>query len=171
MSQLNNTKPKIHRNQFTPAEDALLIIAVNKCGTNWINVSQLMDNRTPRQCRDRWNHYLSPMNIHSEWSSEEDKALIYFYNQIGPKWGKLSSLFPGRTCVSTRNRCCKLLRLSKPPSESQFITEMPKPVSSQNEIKSEPQRPMQEEAGQKPKFVIPSITTLLRNLENRVFAY
>lgn len=169
MSQQSN-KPKIHRNQFTPAEDALLIIAVNRYGMNWQSVSKIMDNRTPRQCRDRWNHYLSPMNNHCEWTASEDQALLFFFNQIGPKWGKLASMFPGRTCVSTRNRCCRLLRISKTQVESHVGSS---PASSP--IEPAPAAPVATlpppEAEQKPKFLIPSITTLLANLENPLYAY
>ena len=135
---MNTATKKNHRNQFTPTEDVLLRLIISQIGTsNWQAVAQRIGNRTARQCRDRWNHYLSPYTNHSEWTPEEDAILLENYRILGPKWGKIATLFPGRTDVSTRNRCCKLLR-------------------KQNSISSSP---IQNEVNSKSKVVLPGIST------------
>lgn len=69
-----------------------------------------MPGRSPRQCRDRWNHYLAPQTNTTKWTLEEDQVIIKMVKKIGKQWSKIASLFPGRTGIAVRNRCCKLSR-------------------------------------------------------------
>jgi hypothetical protein len=49
------------RRVFHQAEDEDLAGLVDKFGTeNWEKVAEFMPDRTPRQCRDRWNFYVRP---------------------------------------------------------------------------------------------------------------
>ncbi|KAH0789841.1 Myb-like DNA-binding domain containing protein [Histomonas meleagridis] len=141
---MSTTPKKNHRNQFTPTEDVLLKLIISQIGTsNWQAVAQRIGNRTARQCRDRWNHYLSPYTNLSEWTPEEDAILLENYKLLGPKWGKIASFFPGRTDVSTRNRCCKLLR-----KQNAMANNVNPPYQFENEVSS------------KPKVVLPGISSL-----------
>ena len=108
----NNETSKIHRYKFTPQEDTLLVSLVTSFGTkNWNAISQMMNGRSPRQCRDRWNHYLTPTtNTDSSWSAEEDEIIIKELKRIGKQWTYIASLLPGRTSIAVRNRSCKLSR-------------------------------------------------------------
>ena len=97
----NNTgKKRKIRNKFTPEEDQKLRELIQKHGDrSWNLVSSLMGNRSQRQCRERWKHYLScDVNVASKpWTKEEDEILINKYNELGAKWTKIARELPGRS--------------------------------------------------------------------------
>ena len=131
-------KPKTHKSKFTEVEDNLLRVFIAQHGTkNWQIIASKMDNRTARQCRDRWKHYLSPATNTNEWTEAEDKQLISSYMSVGPHWGQLAAFFPGRTSVGVRNRCCKLLREGKVPCGGHERLQLP-PITSLPFTPSEP---------------------------------
>ncbi|OHT06480.1 hypothetical protein TRFO_25508 [Tritrichomonas foetus] len=102
---------KIKRIKFSHKEDQHLVSLVAKFGTkNWIYISTQMPGRTPRQCRDRWNHYLAPQTNTTQWTSYEDQIIIEKVKEIGKQWAKIATFVPGRTGIAVRNRCCKLSR-------------------------------------------------------------
>lgn len=102
---------RIKRIKFQESEDQKLIHLVHQYGVKcWSFISSQMPGRTPRQCRDRWNHYLAPQTNTTKWTLEEDQVIIKMVKKIGKQWSKIASLFPGRTGIAVRNRCCKLSR-------------------------------------------------------------
>lgn len=102
---------RIKRIKFQESEDQKLINLVQQYGVKcWSFISSQMPGRTPRQCRDRWNHYLAPQTNTTKWTVEEDQIIIKMVKKIGKQWSKIASLFPGRTGIAVRNRCCKLSR-------------------------------------------------------------
>jgi hypothetical protein len=102
---------RIRRSKFTEAEDQQLMALVAKFGqANWGMIAPHMPGRTVRQCRDRWNHYLTPDTKVTDWTPDEEKLLIKQICLIGRQWSKLTALFPGRTGIAIRNHCCKLAR-------------------------------------------------------------
>ena len=104
--------PKPKKNgKFTPEEDMKLKQFVAQFGElNWDIISKYMENRTPRQCKERWMTYLSPKVNLSPWTEEEDQLLMEKYNFYGPKWTRITVFFPSRTEINVRNRCTVLLR-------------------------------------------------------------
>ncbi|OHS98544.1 r2r3-MYB transcription factor [Tritrichomonas foetus] len=99
------------RVKFLESEDQQLIKLVAQYGPKcWSYIAAQMPGRTPRQCRDRWNHYLAPQTNTSKWTLEEDRMIIKMVKEIGKQWSKIASMFPGRTGIAVRNRCCKLSR-------------------------------------------------------------
>ncbi|OHT04164.1 hypothetical protein TRFO_06496 [Tritrichomonas foetus] len=130
---MNRTK-RTHKLKFTETEDNLLRLVIAQTGTeNWHLVASRMGSRTARQCRDRWKHYLSPATNNNEWSEFEDLILVENFNRIGPHWGRLATLFPGRTSVGVRNRCCKLLRMRDGLNSSNNYTSNPDQVFNSSE--------------------------------------
>jgi predicted unusual protein kinase regulating ubiquinone biosynthesis (AarF/ABC1/UbiB family) len=96
-SGFNNKK----KSRFCPLEDSQLKNIVEKYGTkDWNFISSLINNRNPRQCKDRWEKFLSPQVDQSPWTKEEDHLLIQKRNELGPHWIKISLFFPTRTDVS-----------------------------------------------------------------------
>lgn len=101
---------------FSIEEDKYLSYLVDSIGINkWSQIADLMKkaqyNRSGRQCRDRYLHYLDPkLNNSAPWSSDEDQNLINWVNQYGKKWKMMEKLLPGRTEVSIRNRYNLILR-------------------------------------------------------------
>lgn len=99
-----------HKQKFTKKEDAQLIRLVKKYGVpNWEEVSRHMQRRTARQCRDRYNNYLSDDFKKGSWTESEDKIIISLYQKIGPHWLNISKSLPGRSGNDIKNRWHKTL--------------------------------------------------------------
>ena len=109
--EYHSNHKKHPREQFTEKEDELLKELVSKYGAdNWKRIASKMENRNSRQCKERWNCYLSPDINKSPWTDEEDRLLIKLYREIGSKWKIISSAFKNRTHISVRNRMKTLLK-------------------------------------------------------------
>ena len=67
-----NCKKRKPRKLFTHNEDTKLITLHEKYKDNWKKISDEMGNRSVRQCKERYNHYLSPNINKKEWTFEED---------------------------------------------------------------------------------------------------
>lgn len=112
----NERKEKIKKKAFSIQEDNYLISLVKQIGdNNWLEVSKMMKKmnyeRSSRQCRDRYVHYLNPkLNNDLIWSSEEDDLLIHTVSKYGNKWKLMENIFPGRSEVALRNRYRKIQR-------------------------------------------------------------
>ena len=87
--------PKV---KFTPEEDMKLRKLVEEYGeNNWYTISEKMEGRNTRQCRERWRYYLSPDINNDPWTAEEDKLLDQKYMIYGPKWKQIATFFSKRT--------------------------------------------------------------------------
>jgi hypothetical protein len=95
-----------------------------------------MNDRGPRQCKERWSHYLSPALIHKSWTHEEDTLLLQTVQESGSRWKVLESSFPGRSDVNLKNRYNMLIRKHSKPAR-------PPPAPP-----PEPPRRMQEPPGE-----------------------
>ena len=76
-------------------------------------ISLEMENKSPRQYRERYNYHLKAELKKGYWTEEEDKVLLIKYKELGPKWKKISTFVPGRTSDSTRNRILCLIKKGK----------------------------------------------------------
>jgi hypothetical protein len=106
MQSLNKeTQRSNKKSRFTTEEDHMLVSLIQNFGTrNWNFISSFMKNRNPRQCKERWELFLSPHIDHREWTKEEDDLLIFKRMQLGTQWVLITLSFPRRTEVSVRNR-------------------------------------------------------------------
>lgn len=111
MQHISLKKQPTKKCKFMPEEDLKLKSLINKYGTgNWIKISQLMINKNPRQCRERWNNYLKPELSLEPWSHEEDVLLVEKYREYGNRWSKISKSFHNRSDNAVRNRLQSLLK-------------------------------------------------------------
>lgn len=102
---LPNKEKKIRRQKFTAEEDEILKNLVDQFGkSDWGTIAQHFQNRTARQCRDRWKHYLSPDVMTGNWTEEEDQLLLRQVQEMGPRWSNIAVLFPHRTDIGVKNR-------------------------------------------------------------------
>ncbi|OHT14534.1 hypothetical protein TRFO_15062 [Tritrichomonas foetus] len=102
---------QLPKRKFTKEEDDLINRMVSEHGEHfWKEISKLLTSRTPRQCRERWKHYLSPGIDNSPWTPEEDEILEHRYLILGPKWSLIRESLPGRTDVNIKNRYALLCR-------------------------------------------------------------
>ena len=98
------------RNKFSPEEDKKLKMLVKKHGKkNWEEISKHMNNRTGRQCRDRYCNYLAKDFTHESWKPEEDMAILKLYETYGNHWVEISKHLEGRSGNSVKNRWHKKL--------------------------------------------------------------
>ena len=138
------------RNKFSDEEDKKLIKLVKESSghPNWRQISILMQTRTPRQCRERYQNYLSPSVNRSSWTKEEDSILMAQYAIYGPKWNFIAKSIPGRTGNCARNRWQSIMR--KESREMQIKVSPPPPVIPEAPetvaVKAEP--PKQEKSPQ-----------------------
>jgi hypothetical protein len=111
-------KHEIHKLKFTSAEDFKLIDLVRRFGCgNWEAIAPFMQNRTSRQCRERWTHYLNPFVSHRPWSAAEDELLFRKVAECGRKWTQIVPFFPTRTSVNLKNHWMTLQRRTSRPAD------------------------------------------------------
>jgi hypothetical protein len=112
---------EITRFKFRPEDDQTLRDLVDQFGTNsWVEIARVMPGRNVRQCRDRWNHYLS-RNASVPWTSEEDALLVRMVETYGRKWARLATFFPNRTDFSLKARWSQIYpRVARSPSPPHF---------------------------------------------------
>ena len=73
-----------------------------------------MKCRSPRQCRERYQLFLSDqVRKNAKWTLEEDEILLSKYHFFGPHWKKLEPFFVGRTSYNIKNRFTFLSRRMK----------------------------------------------------------
>lgn len=103
--KLDNSSNSMSRtSKWTPEEDALVLQLVNENGTkNWEFISQIMDRRTGKQCRERYFYHLDPTLIKTPLSLSEQKLLIKLQNEMGNKWAQISTFLSGRSDNSIKN--------------------------------------------------------------------
>jgi hypothetical protein len=99
------------KHAFTAEEDATLQQLVERFGErNWPEIERLMPGRTSRQCRERWNLYLSPEISLAPWTPGEDLMLARLHQILGKKWTVIAKNFPKRTPNNVKNRHKQLQR-------------------------------------------------------------
>jgi hypothetical protein len=92
-------------NKFTPVEDQLLLQLINIYGKkDWNEIANHLIDRTPKQCRNRFQTYLSPVQALHPWSIEEDEKLTMFVQTRGPHFDDFYEHFPERTVSNLKNR-------------------------------------------------------------------
>ena len=98
-------KSQKSKEKFTEKEDHKLKQLVSFLGTkNWKFIAKEMGTKNARQCRERWKNYLNPDLNLGTYTVQEDMLIVKLYQEIGPKWKKMSNYLPGRSPNSIRNR-------------------------------------------------------------------
>lgn len=126
-NETNNTNIR-KRCPFTKEEDNLLIELVQLYGTQckniWYVIAGHMKGRNVRQCRERYQLFLSKnVKKKEKWTDEEDEILLSKYSILGPHWKKYEQFFIGRTSYSIKNRFKSLM---KPKKIIKNISDFPK---------------------------------------------
>lgn len=97
------------RKHFTHEEDQKLIQLFQEFGDkNWNIIAEHMQNRTTRQCKDRYKNYLDEYIQKTIWTKDEDKLLLEKYNKLGERQSRISKFFKGTNSSQVRNRLIKL---------------------------------------------------------------
>lgn len=106
------SKRKAGPKAWTKEEDAKLLSIVQsmRMPMKWSIVAQSLQERTGKQCRERYVNHLNPRLKVTDWSPVEDATIFYFYNISGSHWAKMSRGIPGRTDNGIKNRFHNLRR-------------------------------------------------------------
>ena len=138
-SFLSNTEQNISTNHtfktikkripWSEEEDKSIKSLVNKYGTsNWTFISnQMGQNRSGKQCRERWYNQLNPNMKKNNWTNEEENILFTKHMQLGNKWSDIASFLPGRTLNDIKNHFYSKLR--------KFIRKILKQINDENLFK------------------------------------
>jgi hypothetical protein len=97
--------PRLTKGSFTEEEDRIIIDYVEQNGPhNWPGVAEILANRSPKQCRERWVNHLDPAVVSAPWTREEDMTIFDHVQRMGCKWSFLSKVLDGRTDNAIKNR-------------------------------------------------------------------
>ncbi|CAG9311897.1 unnamed protein product [Blepharisma stoltei] len=107
----------IDRKPWTPQEDdAIRELVINMGIKKWSQVSAMLQskyniqNKTGKQCRERWNNHLNPAISKDPWSDKEDEIIVDFQKKYGNCWSEMAKVLPGRTENAIKNRFYSKLR-------------------------------------------------------------
>lgn len=86
-------------------EDRQLMTLVSVYGNhNWVDIASHFDNRTPKQCRERWVSHVDPTINKGPWTYDEDALIVIKHQELGNKWAEIARCLPGRTDTLVKNR-------------------------------------------------------------------
>ncbi|CAH2073132.1 unnamed protein product [Thlaspi arvense] len=69
----------------------------------WAMISENLEGRAGKQCRERWHNHLRPDIKKDSWSEEEEMVLVEAHTRIGNKWAEIAKHIQGRTENSIKN--------------------------------------------------------------------
>ena len=91
------------------SEDEILKAAVMKYGKQqWARVASLLNRKSAKQCKARWNEWLDPSIRKIEWSREEDEKLLHLAKLMPAQWKTIGPLV-GRTATQCQEHYEQLL--------------------------------------------------------------
>ncbi|KAL1815844.1 hypothetical protein DCAR_0520179 [Daucus carota subsp. sativus] len=98
-------KDNVKRGQWTPEEDNKLSSYIAQYGTrNWRLIPKNAGlQRCGKSCRLRWTNYLRPDLNHSQFTADEEHAIVKLHSVVGNRWSLIAAQLPGRTDNDVKN--------------------------------------------------------------------
>ncbi|KAH8700635.1 Homeodomain-like protein [Talaromyces proteolyticus] len=96
--------PTHRRGPWVPEEDSTLMQLVHEQGpNNWVRISQQMQFRSPKQCRERFHQNLKPSLNHTPISAEEGLMIERMVNEMGKRWAEIARRLGNRSDNAVKN--------------------------------------------------------------------
>lgn len=93
------------KQSWTPEDDNLLKILVDKFGNRWSLMAQSFPNRSPSQLATRWSKTVNPQLVKGPFTQTEDEKIVEHVLKYGPKkWSLLVRQMPARSAKQYRER-------------------------------------------------------------------
>ena len=81
----------------------LLNLVQGQGAHNWVRISQIIQSRSPKQCRERYHQNLKPNLKHDPISKEEGEIIERMVREMGKKWAEIARALPGRSDNAVKN--------------------------------------------------------------------
>ncbi|KAI9718690.1 MAG: hypothetical protein M1828_006626 [Chrysothrix sp. TS-e1954] len=95
---------KHRRGPWSQAEDGYLLQLVQTQGAhNWVRISQLIQSRSPKQCRERYHQNLKPSLNLNPITPEEGVLIERMVAEMGKRWAEIARRLHGRSDNAVKN--------------------------------------------------------------------
>jgi Myb-like DNA-binding protein FlbD len=92
------------RGPWVAEEDATLLSLVASRGpNNWVQISQHMHFRSPKQCRERYHQNLKASLNHDPISADEGELIEEMVSDMGKKWAEIARRLGNRSDNAVKN--------------------------------------------------------------------
>ena len=75
----------------------------------WARVASLLNRKSAKQCKARWNEWLDPSVKKVEWSREEEEKLLHLAKLMPAQWRTIGELLNGRSATQCQEHYERLL--------------------------------------------------------------
>src|SRR5271155_1003097 len=92
------------RGPWLPEEDKTLLQLVCSQGpNNWVQISQHIQHRSPKQFRERYHQNLKPSLNHEPISAQEGELIEQMVNEMGKRWAEIARRLRNQSDNAVRN--------------------------------------------------------------------
>ncbi|KAL8972352.1 MAG: hypothetical protein Q9183_000599 [Haloplaca sp. 2 TL-2023] len=92
------------RGPWSQQEDTYLLQLVSSQGAhNWVRISQLIESRSPKQCRERFHQNLKPSLNHDPITPQEGEIIEQLVGEMGKRWAEIARRLHGRSDNAVKN--------------------------------------------------------------------
>ncbi|KAF7503865.1 hypothetical protein GJ744_003062 [Endocarpon pusillum] len=92
------------RGPWVAEEDATLLALVASRGpNNWVQISQHINFRSPKQCRERYHQNLKSSLNHDPISAQEGELIEQMVSDMGKKWAEIARRLGNRSDNAVKN--------------------------------------------------------------------
>ena len=70
---------------------------------NWVQISQHIQHRSPKQCRERYHQNLQPSLNHEQISTQEGEPIEQTVNEMGKRWAEIAQRLRNQSGNAVKN--------------------------------------------------------------------